>query len=490
MRSRDLFRSPAHTRRPTKTPAALCCNNRCLAVPDSPQIPRAIRRQALTDKNSLSVDPSRRRLLGAGAVATLTGALAFGATAPAQAADTPEETNIYDVTSWKIKGRPEVTAHVDIGAVINDIIADIKKRQTTADTRPGAVITIPPGDYDLRTQVVVDISYLTIAGFGHGFFSRSIKDNADTSGWFELQPGGSHIRVLTPSTAPQAFLVRRAGGPRLSGVVFRDFCLDGVEFPPDGNSYRNGRTGIEVASDNDSFHITGMGFVYLEHALIVRGADALRVHDNMIAECGNCVELTGAGQATIVSDNLMGAGPEGATVLAENHEGLLITGNNLFPRGRSLVELTGCNRCSVTSNRFQGFFPGMMRLTNNCKENLITGNHFRRGMEGFPPFLGISNGLDDLYGVVHIAGDNNLFSNNLIAYDVSSDRIVPPNAQPTMVLIAGGDSNVVATNHVVSSVEAQHVLLDASAVRSKVLDSGPASKVTSYSADTAIRPTP
>ena len=444
----------------------------------------------MTDKNSVLVDPSRRRLLGAGAVATLSGALAFGATAPAQAADKPEEANIYDVTSWKIKGRPEVTAQVDIGAVINDIIADIKKRQATAGTRPGAVITIPPGDYDLRTQVVVDISYLTIAGFGHGFFSRSIKDNVDTSGWFDLQPGGSHIRVLTPSTAPQAFLVRRAGSPRLSGVVFRDFCLDGVEFPPDGNSYRNGRTGIEVASDNDSFHITGMGFVYLEHALIVRGADALRIHDNMIAECGNCVELTGAGQATIVSDNLMGAGPDGATLLAENHEGLLITGNNLFPRGRSLVELTGCNRCSVTANRFQGFSPGMMRLINNCKENLVTGNHFRRGMEGFPPFLGTSNGLDDLYGVVHIAGDNNLFSNNLIAYDVSPDRIVPLNAQPTMVLIAGGDSNVVATNHVVSNVEAQHVVLDASTVRSKVLDSGPASKVTSYSADTAVRPTP
>lgn len=444
----------------------------------------------MTHNKLAEMDPSRRRLLAAGAAATFTGALALGAAAPAHAADNPDGSNMYDVTFWKVKGRPEVTAQVDIGAVINDIIADIKRRQATAGSRPGAVITIPPGDYDLRTQVIVDISFLTIAGFGHGFFSRSIKDNVDTTGWLELQPGGSHIRVLTPSTAPQAFLVRRPESPRLSGVVFRDFCLDGVEFPPDGNSYRNGRTGIEVASDNDSFHITGMGFVYLEHALIVRGADALRVHDNMIAECGSCVELTGAGQATIVSNNLMGAGPEGATLLAENHEGLLITGNTLFPRGRSLVELTGCNRCSVSSNRFQGFSPGMMRLTNNCKENLITGNHFRRGMEGFPPFLGRSNGLDDLYGVVHIEGDNNLFSNNLIAYDVSPDKVVPANAQPTMVLIAGGNSNVVTSTHVVSNVEAQHVVLDASTVRSKVLDSGPASTVTSYSGDTAIRPTP
>jgi inulin fructotransferase (DFA-I-forming) len=111
-------------------------------------------------------------------------------------------------------------------------------------------------------------------------------------------------------------------------------------------------------------------------------------------------------------------------------------------------------------------------------------------MEGFPPFLGRSNGLDDLYGVVHIEGDNNLFSNNLIAYDVSPDKVVPASAQPTMVLIAGGNSNVVASTHVVSNVEAQHVVLDASTVRSKVLDSGPASTVTSYSGDTAIRPTP
>lgn len=303
--------------------------------------------------------------------------------------------NTYDVTAWRIKGRPDVTAQSDIGAIINDIIADIRQRQKTPDTRPGAAIIIPPGDYDLRTQVVVDVSYLTIAGFGHGFLSRSIRDNVDTTGWLNLQPGGSHIRVLTSSAAPQAFLVRRAGNPRLSGIVFRDFCLDGVDFTPDENSYRNGRTGIEVASDNDSFHITGMGFVYLEHALIVRGADALRVHDNMIAECGNCVELTESGQATTVSDNLMGAGPDGVTLLAENHEGLLVTGNNLFPRGRSLIELTGCNRCSVTSNRLQGFYPGMMRLLNNCKENLITSNHFRRTTEGFPPFIGKSNGLDD-----------------------------------------------------------------------------------------------
>ncbi|WP_427174730.1 NosD domain-containing protein [Arthrobacter sp. 92] len=449
----------------------------------------------VTGKNQENPTPSRRRLIGAGAAGTLAAALSFGTTQNANAADGQQgaplnSPNTYDVTTWRIKAHPGVTAQSDIGAVINDIIADIKQRQSSPDARPGAAIIIPPGDYDLHTQVVVDVSYLTIAGFGHGFFSRSILDNSNPTGWQNLQPGASHIRVLTSPSAPQAFLVKRAGDPRLSGIVFRDFCLDGVGFTPEKNSYHNGKTGIEVASDNDSFHITGMGFVYLEHALIVRGADALRVSDNMIAECGNCVELTGAGQATIVSGNHMGAGPDGVTLLAENHEGLLVTGNNLFPRGRSLIEFTGCNRCSITSNRLQGFYPGMLRLLNGCKENLITANHIRRTNEGYAPFIGRGNGLDDLYGVVHVAGDNNLISDNFFAYNVPPANIAPAGAQPTQILIAGGDANVVALNHVVSDVPSQHVVLDASTTHSKVLDSGAASQITSYSSDTAIRPTP
>lgn len=39
--------------------------------------------------------------------------------------------------------------------------------------KPGAVIYIPSGDYHLRTQVVIDISYLKIMGLGHGFVSSS-----------------------------------------------------------------------------------------------------------------------------------------------------------------------------------------------------------------------------------------------------------------------------------------------------------------------------
>ncbi|MGO6755443.1 right-handed parallel beta-helix repeat-containing protein, partial [Rhizobium ruizarguesonis] len=76
--------------------------------------------------------------------------------------------------------------------------------------------------------------------------------------------------------------VKRTGNPRISSVEFADFCIDGLHFMDDGsgqndaeNSYRNGKTGIYVGSANDSFRITGMGLIYLEHGVTVYDADAL-----------------------------------------------------------------------------------------------------------------------------------------------------------------------------------------------------------------------
>ena len=75
--------------------------------------------------------------------------------------------NYYDVTAWPV-GNPSK----DVGEVINSIIADIKDRQSVTDVddggEPGAVIYLPPGDYHLRTQVVIDVSFLRIEGSGHG----------------------------------------------------------------------------------------------------------------------------------------------------------------------------------------------------------------------------------------------------------------------------------------------------------------------------------
>jgi inulin fructotransferase (DFA-I-forming) len=363
--------------------------------------------------------------------------------------------NRYDVTTWPIGNAAD-----DIGEVINSIIFDIKQRQALTDEnsggKPGAVIYIPPGDYQLRTQVLIDISFLRIEGSGHGFTSSSIRFNVPQDEWpqlHELWPGGSRILVRTEGAA---FFVERHGSPRISSVEFSSFCIDGLEFESDGseldpaNTYVNGKTGIYVANANDSFRVNGMGFVYLEHALTIYNADALSVHDNFIAECGNCLELRGWGQASKITDNLIGSGFKGHSIYAENHGGLLITANNVFPRGASSVHLSGVTRSSVSNNRLHSFYPGVVRLTENSSENLVASNHVLRDHEPWKPFLGIDNGLDDLYGLLRIEGSNNSVIGNHFSEVVDSQSIRPQGEKPVIIRVEAGSGNYVASNHMVA----------------------------------------
>jgi len=374
--------------------------------------------------------------------------------------------NYYDVTEWPV-GNP----YEDIGEVINSIIADIKNRQTDTDVnkggKPGAVIYIPPGDYHLGSQVVIDISYLKIMGSGHGFTSSSIRFNTSKNEWadlHELWPGGSRILVDIPPGVNDeeykgaAFYVERSGNPRISSVEFSDFCIDGLHFIEDGsgetnpeNTYTNGKTGIYVASACDSFRITGMGFVYLEHGITIYHADALTIHDNFIAECGNCIELRGWGQASKITDNLIGAGFKGYSIYAQNFGGLLITANNIFPRGASSIYFDGVTRSSITNNRLHSFYPGMVVFRGNCSENLVSSNHFLRDHEPWTPFQGIDNGLDDLYGLLYISGNNNSVIANHFSEVINTQNIKPVGATPVIIRIVSGNGNYISTNHVVAT---------------------------------------
>ncbi|MDU7132340.1 MAG: NosD domain-containing protein [Enterobacteriaceae bacterium] len=373
--------------------------------------------------------------------------------------------NYYDVTAWNIGN-----AHQDIGEVINSIIDDIKTRQMQTDIngggKPGAVIYIPPGDYHLKTQVVIDISYLKIMGSGHGFTSSSIRFNTpqnEWANWHELWPGGSRILVdLTPQVGDEehsaaAFYVKRDGNPRISSVEFADFCIDGLHFigasDPE-NSYVNGKTGIYIASAQDSFRITGMGMIYLEHGAVIYNADALSIHDNFLAECGNCIELRGAGQASKITDNLIGAGYNGYSIYAENFGGLLVAANNVFPRGSSSVHFSGVVRSSITSNRFHSFYPGMLVLENNCSENMISSNHFFREREPWGPMQKYDNGLDDLYGLLYISGNNNSIVANHISETIEVQYIKPSGARPVVIRLVSGSGNYLSDNHIVATTEA------------------------------------
>ena len=374
--------------------------------------------------------------------------------------------NYYDVTDWHV-GNP----YTDIGEVINSILADIKSRQQETDVndegKPGAVIYIPSGDYHLKTQVKIDISYLKIQGSGHGFVSSSIRYNVPQEQWKDLHdiwPGGSRILVdLKPEKNDErsgaAFLVEREGDPRISSVEFENFCIDGLHFVDDGNgdpenTYVNGKTGIYVASAQDSFRITGMGIIYLEHGVTLYNSDALSVHDNFIAECGNCVELRGAGQASKITDNLMGAGYRGHSIYAENFGGLLVASNNIFPRGRSIVHFRGVLRSSVTANRFHSFYPGML-IFEDCRENLVSSNHFLRDHEPWPPMQGYDNGLNDDYGLIHIEGSCNSVISNHISETIEMQYLKPAGIKPVVIRLVSGTENYVACNHIVATTQAE-----------------------------------
>ncbi len=438
--------------------------------------------------------------------------------------------NYYDVTTWHV-GNPSE----DVGEVINSIIADIKERQNAPDVndggKPGAVIYLPPGDYRLRTQVLIDISFLRIQGSGHGFTSSSIRFNVPEDEWpdlHELWPGGSRVLVDLPvadSANPAngaAFLVERAGSPRISSVEFANFCIDGLHFTPDGsdlpaeNSYVNGKTGIHVGSANDSFRVNEMGFIYLEHALTIHNADALSIHNNFIAECGSCIELRGWGQASKITDNLIGAGFKGHSIYAENHGGLLVTANNVFPRGASSVHFSGVTRSSVTNNRLHSFYPGMVVLERNSSENLVATNHFLRDHEPWTPFLGIDNGLDDLHGILTVSGSNNSVIGNHFSQIINSRSIRPEGATPVIIRLREGAGNFVSNNHVVAMnvhsstsddcFEAQvdallatddvedlavtAVLVDPGSARNTILDSGTDTQVVADRGTNAVRATP
>jgi inulin fructotransferase (DFA-I-forming) len=400
-------------------------------------------------------------------------------------------TTVYDVTTWSVPGNPSATPYNDIGLIINSIIADVKSQQTNQASKPGAVIYIPPGDYSLKTRVNVDISYLTIRGSGHGFTSLSIRYNAGPTGsWHEINPGGSRVRVENTDGNSEAFRVFRTGDPRLSSIVFENFCLDGVSFGSNQNSYVNGKTGILFDSANDSCRVEGMGMVYLERGLIVRDADALSVSGNFLAECGSCVELVGSGQASKVTDNLVGAGFVGFSIFAEGHFGLLVSGNNVFPRGKSSVHFKNCTRSSITANRFHAFYPGMVNFEGACTENLLGANHFLRQMEPFDPLKPYNNGLDDLFGLVHIAGSNNTVTGNHFSYDVPSASVAPSGATPTIILVASGNNNYIATNNTVSSIAVKAVVLDSATTGTKVMDSATQAQFEPYQSSYSFRATP
>jgi inulin fructotransferase (DFA-I-forming) len=157
------------------------------------------------------------------------------------------------------------------------------------------------------------------------------------------------------------------------------------------------------------------------------------------------------GQASKVTNNLIGAGYNGYSIYAENFGGLLVSGNNVFPRGRSSIEFSGVARSSITGNRFHSFYPGMLIFSSNCSENLVSSNHFLRDHEPWAPMTRYDNGLDDQFGLLHLNGDNNSVISNHISESIDPQFLKPASEKPVIIRIVSGRGNYVANNHIVAT---------------------------------------
>ncbi|MDO8143804.1 MULTISPECIES: fructotransferase [unclassified Isoptericola] len=388
---------------------------------------------------------------------------------------------VYDVTTFAASVSPQD----DIGQVINEIIADIHARQTGQATRPGAVVYIPPGHYVLRTTVVVDVGFLTIKGSGHGFLSEAIRDDVNHSAWVETLPGSSHVQIANDGQV--GFLVDRVGDPgtngRLNSVVFQDFCLDGMNSAkPYVGTNGNGKTGIRFEYDNDAIRVEGMGFVYLEEALTVRNADAYSITNNFIGECGHGVRMINGSIAGKITNNYIVTPWGGNSIFVENAENCLINGNSLLWGAR--IQCKSVHRAVITGNKLVSNFSGMIVQETPCHEHLISGNHFRRIHGDGGPARN-----DDLYGMLHLNGDDNAVTANMFSFDVGSGAVVPAGATPTVVLVKSGARNFLSSNQLAATMAVRHVV-DASATSSKVLWSGTAGQLQDLSSSTSFVATP
>ena len=319
---------------------------------------------------------------------------------------------VYDVTTFTVPDR-DVALHRHRQGHQRDHGRRSTRSQTTQTTRPGAVIYIPPGHYTLQTTAVIDASFITVKGSGHGFMSLAVRDDHGSPGsWVEVRAGSSHIEIA--NTNQTGFRVTRSGTPaangRLNGVVFQDFCIDGISA---SKPYLpgNGKVGIAVEYDSDALRIEGMGFVYLKDALVIRNADAFNITNNFITECGSAITMSDGSIVGKITNNYLISAWAGNSIFIENNQDCVISGNSFLWGAR--LQFKNVHRAVITGNKFVSSFSGMIVHETACHEQLISGNHFRRIFGDGGPARN-----DDLYGMVHLNGNDNSVTANTFSFDV------------------------------------------------------------------------
>lgn len=307
----------------------------------------------------------------------------------------------------------------DNGPIINRLIDDLPKA--------GGTIVIPEGDFTIKTPIKVNHSFTTIQGTNDGW--RSGVDASNSNG---QSFGGSHLSL---SGSGDAIQVISPDSHRITGCEFNNLGIT--------NSGSKG-IGIDVKSDNDHITIQNMAFKGLDTPIQVKGADAIHINGNIIAENRNGIKLTGASQQAIINNNSIGAQPGGSGIFLENANSFNITGNTIYPDGKQGILMYNPVHGTITGNTISSYGTGLITMLSsngndsngnfgNCNEisgNQLTINKWNGGY-----------GYDTKWGAIHISGYGNNISSNTIEMDSIPDN-------PTGILIMHGDNNIMNGNSI------------------------------------------
>lgn len=377
-------------------------------------------------------------LLGLTAIGGTSAVLVNNNNQTVQASNAGTKTGYYNIDEW---GAQPNNPNFDNAKVFNRIISQMGKQ--------GGTIYIPAGTYYVKSPVNIDRSYVSIVGDNSGL--RSGIDRGDNKS--QAGGGGAQVMLISGVTG---FKIH-GSQTRLSGITFKGFQIKGQN---------NNGFGIKGETDTDGVTISDMVINNVGLGVELKGADAVSIHNNWIAETKSSLKLSGSSQQANISNNSMGAQPGGVTIDMENPDRYTISGNNLYPDGSAVINLYNPVHGSITGNTISSYYNGVINMLPNSRGNLGNSNVISNNVISVESWKRNPAGRDSKWGIMHIEGyTNRIDGNQIIANGAPSNY--------SGILIMRGNNNRLNANSIGLGGVGSHskVIMNGSVNNNKVTNS-------------------
>lgn len=306
----------------------------------------------------------------------------------------------------------------DCSEVINKMISELPAE--------GGVIIIPEGDFVLDSPIVLSKSNVVLKGLNSGF--RSNIDVKDTT---LVGPGGGSKLIVR--NAQSAISVTAEG---LSGLEIKDLMISG--------GTENNGVGILFEKATTGCKIDNVVGINLLTGVEIHQATGLTISNCWICELSNSIVLNG-GQNNTLKNCQLGAQPTGMTCSFTDEKGLVFLKNQVYPDGKTNLLMRNCDEAKISNNNFASYYNAIIDIegdANVIKNNMIALTGAVSHQCSYKP---------SDYGVVRIAGDDNLFSTNSLKCEWAAPNGVTVRATEGM--------NNVFENCMISDVNSENVFL-------------------------------